>query len=705
MISSTPDVECVARPRLVLRIGLAGSMRVPASAESDLSASLTRIFSVTLKHLRDIGSDARSGILPRTRVTHYFSPEPACLRLVTGLAEGVDVLGVHSLNAATKDTALTGHVESDLVAVLPFDTDTYRTSRVPAFRNEFDRLLAICSYVVTVDGCFDSPHPDTPLAELRRARAYRGQARILLRQSDILIAVLTDGESGKPGGTIETVRAAVTLRIPVVVVRIKGTEVRIDFIEPGNEFEWSAAPPAADTRQWEIFLSRWVDRLVAAPDTDAEGAGPIPELQMLEEYFFDDRRPPATVYHGSKCHERRRSIRECLWGGFLAHFRKGTVRRASSNDVSTSPNTPATLPTSNVPPSPLSAYRDRARSLNYHYAGLYRGAFLANYVLAVVAVSLSALSLVVLALDLHDAAKLLLALGAVELAVVVFIFWNTKQANSNDWNGRAVSYRYLAERLRSLYFLTCCGSTRAPSAQIRHPLHRARALRQSAADWLYQAIERSSSPAAMFPRIAPSLPDNVGSVPRADSISLHGASTMAVLRDKWIADQGAYHRSNERVMHLMYHRTERWVTTLNLTVIVILAADLLASIAKSLGRLSPALVNAIHDHLPFLFFFTAVIPAVVAGVNGIRFQSECQKLSERSAAMRSLLTGHSGQDGGLWAEANRLHDQLRAAADDPLTNPGALCVDALLFAEDVVLVMAQEVSEWSVLYAKEIPET
>ena len=44
----------------------------------------------------------------------------------------------------------------------------------------------------------------------------------------------------------------------------------------------------------------------------------------------------------------------------------------------------------------------------------------------------------------------LLVLGALKLAIVIFIARNTRSANHGNWNDRAVDYRYLAERLRAL---------------------------------------------------------------------------------------------------------------------------------------------------------------------------------------------------------------------------------------------------------------
>jgi len=62
------------------------------------------------------------------------------------------------------------------------------------------------------------PDPDTPPAKERRARAYRAQAAFLLRHSDLLVAVADADESGRAGGTLETVRGALEFDLPVVFI-------------------------------------------------------------------------------------------------------------------------------------------------------------------------------------------------------------------------------------------------------------------------------------------------------------------------------------------------------------------------------------------------------------------------------------------------------------------------------------------------------
>ena len=87
----------------------------------------------------------------------------------------------------------------------------------------------------------------------------------------------------------------------------------------------------------------------------------------------------------------------------------------------------------------------------------------------------------------------LLALAALKLWIVVFIFRSTHAAIHGEWNDRAVDYRYISERLRALYYLPLIGSFQPPAAAPAQ--YASRVVRQSAVDWLFDAIIRSVPPA------------------------------------------------------------------------------------------------------------------------------------------------------------------------------------------------------------------
>lgn len=562
---------------------------------------------------------------------------------------------------------------TELAAVLPCDLAAYRATRDESFRERFDRLAARCAYVLALDGVLDKPDPDTDLARLRRKRAYRAQAAFLLRQADLLIAVADPAAPGAPGGTLETVGAALELGMSVVFVDAAGGEPRL--AEPGTDLSLLLADPAPPP--WRDALGACIARIVAGPEA-AAAQHPRRDEVLTTEYFDRPQLPPQRAGAGEGP-QRRPSWRERVWKRFEARFQ--TQR---SESVAT--------------PPPFYIWRHRATQLNYHYVGLYRGAFLLNFVLATVAVSLAAIGLAVLALvGLQQQGQpswlwgALAVFAACELGIVAWILRNTHRAHREDWNDKAVDLRYLAERLRAASFLAPIGSARPPAAQ--PPPHAARALRQSAVDWLFDAIVRQLPPGAAA--------DATPATTHIDPAAVR--AVLANVRDRWLLPQANYHRATADTMDRMHRGLERAGVFMSRAVVLLVAFDFVLLLLKALGWV-PDMVKAYTWWLtPVLLLLAAVLPAAVASANAVRFQSECRRLAERSAAMVAVLVGRDGVS-GRFGEVDRLLARIDQAGADADTDPRAWSLNALQLIEDIAADFAQEVADWSVLYAKELPE-
>jgi hypothetical protein len=248
--TSTPPVF-PSRPRLVLRVGFAGSQRLVTDQELDAQTlpddemartqeqanrvaarAERRRLERALSHVLEALGHTLAAIAPRASVTQvresrvdgFYSSQCPLLRLVTGLCEGADALAAQLLdrvNIATDSNDTCGAnarcLETELAAVIPFAVETYRRSRPDSFQGEFDRQLASCAWVLELDGIYEKPVSDTTEAKKRRARVYRAQSSFLLRQSDILIAAANPDRPSKPGGTLETVREALAFGLPIAI--------------------------------------------------------------------------------------------------------------------------------------------------------------------------------------------------------------------------------------------------------------------------------------------------------------------------------------------------------------------------------------------------------------------------------------------------------------------------------------------------------
>ncbi len=734
--ATAPALPC--RPRVVLRAGFAGHKELTPNERNRLEQGLGEVLGTLAHRLAAVAPGVPVDIGTESRVSRFYAPQCPLLRLVTGLCEGADALAAQVLervrNAPDPSAVCvpeTRCLETELAAVLPFDVADYRQSRPEGFRAEFDRQLAGCGWVLALDGIYDRPDVVTlaalpqvdqmkreALAKNRRARAYRAQSAFLLRHSDLLIAAANPDDPSNAGGTLETVRAALAFELPVVFLHTGTGEVYL--IEPQDDLHSVLAEKAPRPERWKATLCQWVSQLTTDPDSGLDPADPSHRTHekhgeaLLQEFFHDSATPPRDA-----AGEQKTSWREKVWISFEKRFRSGPESKSDPKL------------------QPYSAYRSRATELNRHYSGLYRGAFLLNYVLAIVAVTLAAASLALLGTAGHtgpgeEAAVLaqaaglapaqtpapvaprgwlvptLLGFAVLKLAILISISRNTRRANRENWNDRAVDYRYLAERLRGMFYLPQAGSHQPPAAA--PPQFASRVVRQSAVDWLFDSIVRAISPANLPLAQAVEIPahDGTGTVRVKKLLTLQPRQMVENVRDAWVGEQTKYHERNARTMHALHHSAERVAACLGWTVIGIVALDFLVIGGELMHWLPHAWEPKAKLATPWLVFISAVLPAVVAALNGIRFQSECQRLAERSAVMRVMLHGRSavaaGEPQGRWQQADDLARRIAATQASPDDDPGSWAHDALRLTERVATDFVQEAAEWSVLYAKEVSD-
>jgi hypothetical protein len=657
---------------------------------------------------------------PVPAIARFYRQEIPVLRLVAGLCEGADETAFRTLEALVQP-----HLEKDFAAVIPCAPDSYRASREKSFFPEFDRQAALCSYIVVADGHQDPLREDDPgatesavaLATRRRRRGYRLQSALLLRQSDILVAVVDPEEEGKPGGTLETVRSALAFELPVVLIHPR--DGRILLIEPGDDLLTVLGRDAEEYNPpWNTTLETWVTQIVADPERSEDVLGHEAAshgVKLLEEFFGESHHGPSEQFR----------FRRWLW--------KWVESKCKTHPAPVAPAPPSAPARDPLPgPGETTSWKNRASALSRRYTGLYRGTWFLNHILAVVAVCLATGSLVLLGDTSSHVAKwldsaaatigvqpqaasspsswpswlfpVLFLLALLKLWIVVVIFRGTHHAIHGEWNDCTVDYRYLAERLRHLPYLAAVGSFQPPAAAPAQ--YASRVVRQSAVDWLFDAMVRSASPAGLAKDVPHHFPGGRPLTLRL--ITLRSADTLARIGAEWIGGQADYHEANARAMKRFATWLEGGASRLNIAVITIVAIDI-ALVAMKLLHWTDSFKTAALLTGSFLVFLAAAIPAAVAALNGIRFQSECQRLSERSSAMFTILRGRRRKDdnprlGGRGAEITRLLSRLHRAAASPATDPGAWALESLHLTEKIANDFVQEVAEWSVLYAKELVE-
>lgn len=617
------------KPDLALRIAFAGKRSIGMEAPG-LELQLTSLFDF-------IGAR----LVATERAGRFASALPR-LTLVTGLAEGADQIASRAFLSPARPDGQAGQSRREqrlLGAILPYDRATYCTLSPMSDDTVFYRLLDEAAYVV-------EPPPLGPAlvaeAKTHGASSYRTQAEIMLRHADILVAV-DDANSGREGGTLETTRRALESGMPVIRFVLGSANAAIlrslDDLDGVSDSAQPATEPA---------IAALIEELVG------HSRRPRPARADVVAEFFGETR-------------LRTRFRQRAWRWFEDRFRK---RAAADEDEAA---------------APFESYRVRASDLNHHYAGLYRGTFLVGYALAVAAVLLAGLSIIVLLRNPsahspdYPAWWVLIGLGLAKLAAVIWIQRTSRSANISKWSERAVDYRYLAEALRTMTYLPLVGSFRPPQP-LSAPIA-TRVVVQSDVDRLFHAIVRQADPLKVTP------PADGGNV-----IRLAPSAAVEVIRNNWLGRQLGYHRRNAATMTAMSRYLERLGNVLSVAVIGIVSIDLLLLLADGLHLLPEWLSDFVHKAAPWLLFLAAVLPAAVASLNGIRFQSECSRLADRSERMIGILAGLDMRATALQTAAPRdAHGPRLASA-------------ALKLAEDTARITLDEVAEWSAIYAKELVE-
>lgn len=545
------------RPRLTLRFGITGH-RPPRLAHihnDTVHAQCCKLFGIALETLQAIAP----------KHPDIFADEPPEAKLVSSLAEGADVLAAE----AALDSGL------PLSACLPFSPEIYAKDfgekewvRTQSLIDRAQNVLSLAEYH-SGDGA-----------------AYEMAGRLVLSQSDILIAVW-DGEAARGrGGTTQVVAEAVALHQPVIHIDATG--------ESEPELLWSGLHdvipdrPSLDgverARAYDA-LPHLIEALCAPPEGNDE----------TELRDFVHRVPP----------RRRRSFG---WPLLLAltGAKKWSRISFSSQSVEDCAGqmAPHTAPFAEHGPfgeklnSFLLERFGRADAEGGRYALRFRSSFVTNFAMAGIAVLLALSGL------LFPEAKKWLITG--ELVVILLIIANTHGANRKNLHQHWLDMRHLAERLRLLAMSGTLGqlSLREVEDGTKQP---------GWVSWHARATARELGLVS-------------GTFDEAYLAKVR--STMLALID----EQVAYHRGNAHSMHHANHALHR--TGDLLFVGTILACLFYLGLALTSGKPGSFLGFGVTELVTFM---TALFPALAAALYGIRMQGDFAATGERSAVIARQL--------------------------------------------------------------------
>lgn len=514
------------------------------------------------ERLRDVFKRAAAVVeTMRTTYSADYSSEPAMLRLVSALAEGADQI-------AAQEALACGW---DLQAPLPFAIDEYaRDFHTTRTREDLQTLLSSdrLTAIVELDG-----------DRKKEPAAYEAVGRMVLRQSDALIAIWDGAPAAGIGGTPQIVQEAVDAGTPVVWIDARRPHA-ICMLARSAEGTTIAQP------------LEWLDAAIR------ERLAPPPSKKGLEgpEYFRE--------------RQRRWSI-GFAYAAFcdLVMFKMPRMRIVIPEFIASTlaewqrvwPVEPPGVKEAEELEAAFVRHYAWADKLADYYANLYRSSFTFNYLMAGAAV---AFALIPYGLGWQDFARERIFI-ALELFVISAIIAITVWGSLARWHDRWIGYRFLAEQLRHLIFLAPLGRT---TPAFRIPAYAAHDdPRNTWVSWHFRAIVREAGMLSF----------------RMDARSLEWYRKLLMGE---LSDQVNYHARVADRSRLIGRRLQRLTTALFILTAVVVLFHLFGPLAGTSAE-------------PWATVLSAVIPAFGAALAGIAGQAEFHRIVKRSGALKESLGG------------------------------------------------------------------
>ena len=499
------------------------------------------------------------------RTIRAAAPGTGAMHLISSLADGADSIAA--------DVAIAAGWRVD--AVLPLPAEDYVADFAgPAAQAEFERRVACTSTML-----------ELPDGDGDRAIAYERAGRIMLAQSDLLIAIWDGAPSRGRGGATQMIAEAVDRGLPVVHID-PGSPDRPTLLWDGLD-EHDAGQQTLETvargdiaRLPELVASmthRDVDPLGTRLLAEIETTGPGRRTRLAIAY------PLLLAVLG---------VRRLRWSDF-------GIAKSSTADISPA----ASMRDGRIAHADfrLGSLFHRADEQAVRAAQVFRSAYVTNFALAAFAVTVS-----LAGLALPHQAKPLLAL--IELLAIGSILLVTRTGRRGEWHRRWLDQRHLAERLRCLRLNYRLGDL---------GLRRGRA---TEGNWVTQVMHAAGRMAGL-----PSV--------RIDQAYLSSIKTdLTDLLDSQIA----YLPVDARRMHSLEHRLHKLGTAL-------FGVTALICFVMVVVEIGGVMVGGERAELPSALLATAAtiasaaLPACGAAIYGIRMQGDFAGVAERASLLASNL--------------------------------------------------------------------
>lgn len=614
------------KTRLAFRVGIVGHRpnRLPADAAA--RSELREMIGFILTRVRTEAENYAATKAGR----QWYAHEPPLMRAVSPLAEGCDRI-------FAEEAIARGY---QILCPMPFHQPEYAkdfmvdSAQEPESLQHFQTLLAAAEITGLVKFELDGDRST-------EAQAYRMAGRVVLNQSDLLIAAWDGRPDAGEGGVLGSIREAVRFHVPVL------------WIDPFSPGQWQALRSADDVKPLRdgVVCRPRTAGYSTSDETKADLAQAVKDI--VESQIAGPSDPEAAGYF------RRRKPRMNPGGLSWKLFRALVAREMPKRPLiavgdfvervrrewplASDPGLPQR-------PSKTEDWGNRELRLHFAwadglaelYADRYRSTYVEIYLLSVLSVA-AALAPITLGLSENWAVRCI----AAELVLLMLIVWRFFRGRAQKWHDRWMAYRLLAELLRQLRLLIPLGGG-CPFPDV--PIV-STAWGSPTQTWMYWHM-RAVGRAVGLPQTRVT-PDHVRQC-------LHFVDTVA-------SGQLKFHAATT-------NRSERIARSLHGT----LAALFLGTIAAAVGRL---LIN----NSPLgreMIFLSAMLPVIGSALFAMLNQGEFVRLHKRSAGMVDLFHKFAMEIAVL--QSDRVDTRLP---------------DAAALARKIAGAMVDEVADWRVIFA------
>lgn len=531
--------------RVAFRIGITGHRTL----SNDQAERVEKVCRSVLQAIETTAASVVSASYPG------YSNQPPLVRAISCLAAGSDQILAKVATALNSEPAAKAQFE--VCAILPFAANTYRQDFaqrecVKDTTADFDALLAAAAHRTTL--LDDRSTLDSRLA------AYEDAGRLMISICDLLISVRGPTPGFKRGGTAQMTLEALASGLPVVSINLSETiEVFLDAIDSQGQFRRDAF----DT----VAIDRIVRKVLEPPRLRSVGAKESAWKVLCKELVD----LPEPIWP-----ERLLAIGYRLpWAGLHVLARSLRLYKPQLNKNESKVQ---------LPSSSLQMRYEQAGAISKHYAILWRGSFMLNYVLGATAVTFALLQY---ATGSH--AYLWTMAEAITLALLLVNFFAGRY---RSWHDRFGDFRFLTEQLRQIRILGPLG-VMLPDIQKSDEVVKGR---DGWINWYCRAMLRNCF--------------------TVDGTTVDKCRWVI---DGWLGKQIAYHQDYSRNRLGL----ERALTMCALAFFTLAGLACIVHLAHRVPE----------EFDPWLILIAAAAPAWTAVCHSIGIQGEFQTIAERSEAV------------------------------------------------------------------------